>query len=1384
MAENAIDVLAREEEEQSKAPSAPLTPSYTTPTPADIEKSGGLHPITADQQAKGGKDWFGDLRTWKRMPASPERDLAREQWHQKYYGMSYEDYKGKNFLEQSLLQNRHQGFDPGSAIGQGALDFAFDVIGSIPGAEGVDDWWDEHTRYQDPLMEGAADLTSIVLPSMVGGAIAGNMVKGAPWLARAAGLAATDVAITGVSDVSERDETLTSMAVDAFPGIVGPKGWIPAPEALINTDDDSAAVRTKRNMLEAAGIPVVGNMLGFAFTRGGPLMKKAGMEFNKAYLGTEKRIMGWFNAKDETAKLFKSNEVAKVANPKKIQQLAQIDETIASGMVTKSEMPALLKQKEELLKDLDRWDGFEHYNNAAKNTIDRQSKSAAVAKIEANPNSIDFDPDITPNIAPDAANARQSIPAGNVARNQVDVAANSMGITKGDPTPIMPESVVRKVLKVGGKARDISLDIAKKGLEAGDFTSKVMGIRITKGMMSDEAFNLLSKYLNAPNGKELKKLFLNKGSVIDFGNNLKVSTLGETEKAAALQAYQILNDRYLGRPIAETSARLMNTLGAEVSTIAEAGTKFKGVADDQRIRKLIREKMEVLWPEYRLSQYLWGVQGNNLKGNINNLTKNPAQLVDIVKNLENAENAIHAKARNLSKTLEQLEKTNPEAMSPLSRAFEMSDGDVNTLVGLQEWSTKQLTPWGLIKSPDGNKLNTFASATWSYVYNNVLSGLSTFRAVIGNGKELGVKPLNAVLGHIAMIPATGFDFQGIKKMWYYYGAIQETNARALKYMWSTVQKVNKDPDAMMDVFRKDYSIAKREEWKVLDEMANIYRKEEDIGHLFQYDLAKGLDSWSRTRYARFAMTGMSAVDGYTTSYMATLHARMKAYDQVMTEHGKINGKLLKIAEEKHYKGMFNSQGLLNDAAVKNATGEVALNLDSQVAKVFNDATTHLPAIKPVLMFPRSGTNAVRLAMSYTPIASIPGMNKYSKTIWAQTDDQIAAALKEHGLSLDTPNARNIFENLRKEYIGRQVFSTLLVNRLWSYAMDGNIRGNGHYNGQRGVNERRELRYEPKTIKIGNKWVSYKGIPGVDQVLSILGDIAYYSRDLEQPIMEDWERKLMWTISASFLNETPLGGLEPLTAIATGDFTGANRLFGNTARSFVPFSGGAGVLQKSIDTAQHDLNKDITEYVKGRLPFASFNVAYARDIWTGEKINDLDNPWLARLNAFSPIKFSDAQEDWRVWLQDIGYRGTSKLLRDSSGKYEYSAEEREAVYELIGQQKPYKKLIRLMKSPKYQFQTGQMRAHRVTGDDLKYDKMEIDSQDLLVFDEIDHILKEAQQNAEVELMKKRPDIFKSVQLQRQKQSYIKQGRVDDARRVAESEPQKRQEEINNLLKMKK
>ena len=193
-------------------------------------------------------------------------------------------------------------------------------------------------------------------------------------------------------------------------------------------------------------------------------------------------------------------------------------------------------------------------------------------------------------------------------------------------------------------------------------------------------------------------------------------------------------------------------------------------------------------------------------------------------------------------------------------------------------------------------------------------------------------------------------------------------------------------------------------------------------------------------------------------------------------------------------------------------------------------------------------------------------------------------------------------------------------------------------------------------------------------------------------MEDIHRKVGWTIAAGFLNDTPLGGLEPLVALVGSDFSGVNRLWGNTLRVGIPFSGTAGVLQNAIDGARRDINDNVIEVVKSRVPIASRDIAYAIDIWTGSKINDTNNPWLARFNAFFPLKVQDGNEDWREWLQEISYRGTSKLLKDSTGTYEYNAEEREAVYKLIGQQEPYKKLKKLINDPQFKHQTGLMRAH--------------------------------------------------------------------------------------------
>ena len=242
------------------------------------------------------------------------------------------------------------------------------------------------------------------------------------------------------------------------------------------------------------------------------------------------------------------------------------------------------------------------------------------------------------------------------------------------------------------------------------------------------------------------------------------------------------------------------------------------------------------------------------------------------------------------------------------------------------------------------------------------------------------------------------------------------------------------------------------------------------------------------------MTGMTFPDRFAQTHVAHWLARTRAYDDVFAEFGYADWDKIAIAEKRVAKEMFGPDGLPTDKVLKALSGEIALNLDDGLATWINQATTAYPVSKELFMFPRTGSNVVKNASSWTPITLIPGINKYSKVLYAGNNPTlIEAALKEHGIDMaTTPNAMVIYENLRAEYTGRMAFSSLMSLSLWQYAVGGNIRGNGHYNASRRRKERDQFGYEPKTINIGGKWVSYKGIIGVEQVLSIVGCLLYTS----------------------------------------------------------------------------------------------------------------------------------------------------------------------------------------------------------------------------------------------------------------------------------------------------
>ena len=292
-------------------------------------------------------------------------------------------------------------------------------------------------------------------------------------------------------------------------------------------------------------------------------------------------------------------------------------------------------------------------------------------------------------------------------------------------------------------------------------------------------------------------------------------------------------------------------------------------------------------------------------------------------------------------------------------------------------------------------------------------------------------------------------------------------------------------------------------------------------------------------------------------------------------------------------------------------------------------------------------------------------------------------------------------------------------------------------------------------------------------------MAYYARDMDESMLENFTSKLTWTVAATFLNQTPLQGLEPLISVTNGDLTGWSRLTANTLRSFLPLSGGAGVLSNAITSSQKDIEAEVVSVVKNRLPGFSSTLPEQIDIWTGQPLNDVDNPFLRMLNAISPVQVSGTREPWRVWLQETGWNGLSMLKKDSTGSYEYTPEERELINKYIGEQQMYLQLERIINNPRYQEEIEQLKLYRQNNSDFSEERVKLHTDKLPVFKEINNIVRNAQKIAELKLLRQRPDIESVILNQQRANESMKEGDVQGAIRA-----QNRNQATQNLINMRK
>lgn len=1202
----------------------------------------------------------------------------------------------------------------------GVLDLGLDVIGMIPGGESIDNAWDEATKYKNPGIQKVRDVFGVLLPSIFGAGLAVRGVQAMtklPMLMK--GLAAigatglVDGAVTYVSDTTDEGDNLMKMLDDVAP-------WMNIPENWQTLDSDSTEVRKQKNTYEAVGLSVVGDVIGY------------GINLAKVLKGGKvPDFMSWFKPADETAANYKAAR----------------------------EIEAPMAQPGD--------EGIEVHVRTQASLREWQQDEIAIRKLEADPESIGYDPFITPKLSTEADRATFSVPPAAAVKNMADSAFIDSGLSKGSaPSPITDVSL-RGAADGNADAHDLILDVASDVAASGQWEAAIKGVKLSRPVMDQLTELNYNRIFEIDDDAALKKALYENASVI---GDLQVSYLNESATRASGLALRDLAKIYLDNGVRRTSTRVLNSTAGEISDIADASIRFKEVANASRVRTMVLDRMELVMQEYGLSKYIAGWSLNNKKiFKSKAYQDNPDETIQYIrKNFDEKRAEMVEKSATLRKEIDRLYEVNPSSIEPLMTAFSMSGGDIVSQKAMLEWASNQVKLKGYLVSPDGQGMNLLAQGLWSVRYNNVLSGISALRAIAGNTTSLMVKPITALMGH-GIEALVGGEFKNFKRAWYAYGSIMETNQRALAHAWEGWKKANADPQAFMDIARKDRLVIRDEQqWELLQNVADTeWAKNGNHGKLLMHSWAKLNKNVSEMAFMRYGTNAMIASDQYVNAALATQASRMRAYDEVFEATGRApTRRALVAAERKNYEAMFDKNGLITDDAVKNSSSELALNLDTYVSDKLTGFISNFPVLKPLFMFPRTGINALMLGLSYTPIARLGPSNKYSKILTAGNDqEKIFEALLEHGVKRSDPNAMNIYQNLKAEYKGRIAFGSLISAGLLSYAVGGNIRGNGPVNGA----ERRAMRdnygWKPKHINIGGQWVSYAGLEPFDTLLTVIGDLGYYATDIGSELTEDVLHKLSWTIAAGFTNKTFMSGLEPLVKLAAGDSTAFARLIANEGRSFIPLSGAAGVLSNAISSSQKDIHADFIGYIQNNIPGVNTLLPERIDVWTGKPINDIDNPVLRALNAMNPVPISGGAEPWRQWLLESGWDGMKLLRKDSSGKYEYTPAERSELYKIMGRMDLYKKVEELMKSPRIKQELANMR--RLRGSNASFDFVDLRSQDMQVYRYLNNIIREAQISAEQQLSMRNPTIRDKVKASQMIQHLVRSGKTPEAKRLAEA-----------------
>ena len=355
-------------------------------------------------------------------------------------------------------------------------------------------------------------------------------------------------------------------------------------------------------------------------------------------------------------------------------------------------------------------------------------------------------------------------------------------------------------------------------------------------------------------------------------------------------------------------------------------------------------------------------------------------------------------------------------------------------------------------------------------------------------------------------------------------------------------------------------------------------------------------------------------------------AFLEAYDTLVdsgrsASDADIQKLLPEIAENFHSK-VWAEDGRITDQLAKMAGDEIAMTRELQgFGKKLDEAFSANALLRPFLLFARTSYNSLELTGKHLPVLNnwIKEVNDI-KNLDINTPDGAQILQSKYGISNadDLAGARALIR-------GRETIGLGTIALVSSAFMNGMITGNGPPD--------RELRdtwiqagWRPRSIKIGNKYISYDALEPLNSIISTVCDIGDASLEMGEKWTEQQLGRLGYILSMNVTNKSFMSGLTQLVDVVQMKGNRPAMVAGGLVNGVIPLSGARNEMGKLLAPGMRELEAGLADSIRNRNLWTDIitpdgqQLPYRYDILNGTKLNDYDFMTRA-FNAVSPFQLN-------------------------------------------------------------------------------------------------------------------------------------------------------------------